>query len=459
MKNSIKKILNSGDSVVNILFYWLPETISNAMLVSLPPLIDSFIISNLHSTTTYGALGMVNNFLHFLIKLAEAIPIASIAIMGRHNGAQEYDKCGQDLGSTFWTTAFMGLIIFALVFFGAPYILGFMGLPAKMVTLGMPFLRLRATGIFLIFVSLGLFAFMRAVKNTKTPMIIYIIGNIIFVGLDYTLVLGKFGFTQMGLKGSAIATIIQYIVMISIAFFYITSKKDYKKYFSKMFIGYFSKEKVRQILKLSLPIMIDKGSLAGAYVLLAKMIAPLGKYAIASYSAIKDLERFAFLPAVGFAQIIVFLVSNRIGAKDLDGAKNNIKKVMILTAAMITVTLTILCANSRYFIQLFDKKDKFTNLASPVLMLISVLVIFDFVQLILAAALRGAGDVRTVMKVRFFSCLLFFIPAVFLISKLPIENQIIKFSLIYGSFYINTGIMGLFFLKRIKSSKWQNKEI
>lgn len=459
MKNKIKAILNSGESIKDILRYWLPEMISNAMLISLPPIIDSYIISNLHSVSSYGAMGMVNNFLHMLTKLAEAIPVASIAIMGRHNGAQEYEECGQDLGSTFWTTVLIGISFFLLIFFGAPYIFSFMGLPEKMITLGMPFLKLRAFGVLLIFISLGFFAFMRAVKNTKTPMFIYIAGNIIFIIIDYTLVLGKFGFTQMGLEGSAVATIIQYIVMISIAFIYITTRQDYKKYFTKMFIKFFNKEKIYKILNLSLPIMIDKGSLSGAYVLLAKMIAPLGKHAIASYGVIKDLERFAILPAVGFAQIIIFLVSNRIGAKDYDGAKSNIKKVMLLTASSLLITLSTLCIFSKELIQIFDSRNKFTDFAAPALVFISILVVCDFVQLVLAGALRGAGDVKTVMKVRLFSTLFFFIPVVYLISWLPIENQVLKFSLLYGSFYLNTGIMGIFFLKRIKTSKWQNKDI
>jgi multidrug resistance protein, MATE family len=459
MKEKINKILKSGDSLSSILYYWLPEMISNTMLISLPPLIDSFIIASLKSTTTYGALGMANNFLHFLIKLAEAIPIASIAIMGRHNGAKDYKKCGQDLGDAFWTTTIIGISLFTVIFFGATSIFQLLGVPAKMALKGAPFLRLRSIGILLTFISLSFFAFMRALKNTKTPMFIYLIGMGVFISFDYMLVLGKFGFAPMGLNGSAIATIIQYLTIISISIGYILLNKDYKQYFTKLFINHFNIHRVKKLVGLSLPIMIDKGSLAASYVMLSRMIAPMGKYAIASYDVIKNLERFAILPAVGFAQIIVFLVSNRLGAKDPDGAKSNIKKVMGLTIIMLIFTLGILCIKSEFLVSIFDPKNKFTFLAAPALIFISLLVIFDFVQLILAGALRGAGDVRTVMKIRFFSCALFFMPMVYLFGHLPIENQVLKFVLIYGSFYFNTGLMGIFFLKRIKTPKWQNKDI
>lgn len=459
MKVNFNKILKSGDSVLDILYYWLPETISNAMLISLPPIIDAWIISNLHSTTTYGAQGMVNNFLHLLIKLAEAIPVASIAIIGRHNGAKEYEKCGKDLGSTFWTTTLIGLIFFSVLFFGAPAILGFMGLPAKMTLRATPFLKIRSFGILLTFISLAFFAFMRSVKNTKTPMFIYMIGNAIFLILDYMLVLGKGGFKSYGLKGSGYAIIIQYLVMIAIAFTYIIKNDDYKKYFPKMFFNYFSIEKFKKIMYLSLPIMVDKGSLATAYVILGKIIATLGKYPIASYSAIKDLERFAFLPAVGFSQIIVFLVSNQLGAKNPTGAKNNIKKVMVLAGGMLVITLSILTIYSKELIQIFDAKNKFTNFAAPALVFINIFVLFDLVQLILAGALRGAGDVKTVMKVRFFSVFFFFFPLATYISKIQINNTLTKFIAIHVVFYLNAALMGILLLRRFKTNKWQNKKL
>jgi len=79
--NKFKTMRETGESVREILSLWLPEMISIAILISLPPLIDSLLIASLRSNTTYGALAMATNFLHFLIKMSEAIPVAAIAII------------------------------------------------------------------------------------------------------------------------------------------------------------------------------------------------------------------------------------------------------------------------------------------------------------------------------------------------------------------------------------------
>lgn len=451
----IKSARGKGDSTIQIIKYWIPELISAAILISLPPILDSYLIANLKSTSTHGAFGIIASLLHTLTKIAEAIPVASMAIIGRHNGAKEYPKCGQDLGDTFWTTIFIGLIQFIVIFFGAGAIYSWFGVPAKMIAIGAPYLKVRSFGIFLVFVLMSFIGFMRGIKNTRIPMVINIAGMSMFAMFDYGLVTGSFGLPQMGLMGSAIASIIQYSVMITIAVAYIHFNTDYKKYFYKFFFRYFNNKRVIRLLNLSWPIMIDKGSLAFAYIWLTKMIAPMGKYAIVTYDVINKLERFAILPVVGFSSVVIFLVSNRLGANDAEGAKANIKKIMILTAVSITGTLAILCYNARYLTSLFDPKHKITDFASTALTFISLLVVFDFVQLILAGALRGSGDVRTVMWTRFFSCFFFFLPISYYISNLQLESELLKFILLYGSFYVNTGVMGLIFLKRIMGTHWK----
>ena len=453
--DSLKRMTKAGDPIKKILFtYWLPETISQFIFIIFPLLADSYIVASLRSTSTYGALSATNNFLHLILKISEAIPIAAIAIIGRHNGAKQYEKCGKDLGDTFWISVFIGLFFFLGLFMFAAPIYRALGVPENMVVLGVPFLRLRSLGMLMIFISNALLYFMKGIKNTKAPMMISFACITSFLFFDYALVLGKFGFPQLGLHGAALATIIQYSLMILLAAVYLITNKEYTKYFPTLFIWHFSIRRVLRLLKLSWKIMIDKASLAASYVWLFKLITSLGVYAIASFDVIKNLERFALLPAIAFAQVVTFLVSNKLGENDIEGAKANIKKVLVISAVFTGSALLLFCVKARYFVSFFDPLGEFTHIAAPAFVLVSTLVVFDFVQLILAGALRGAGDVKTVMMTRFLSCLFFFVPVSYALSKLPIASVPLKFALIYGSFYLNTGVFGIFFIRRIMSGKW-----
>lgn len=444
-----------GESITQILLYWLPEIISCALMISLPVLFDSWLIAELRSTSVYGALGIATNFLHTLTKFAESLPVASVAIIGRYNGAKEYHECGKQLGDAFWTTCILGLSQFILIFLASAPIYRWLGGTEKMIEVGAPFLKLRSISVLLSFIFMAFLGFMKGVKNTRIPMYLNILGIAVFMLTDYALVLGKFGMPRLGLTGSAIASIIQYGLMIILAIWFIMRKGEFSHYFTKPFFMFFSWAQSWRLLKLSGPIIIDKISLSISYIWLAKQLAPMGKYIISSYDVIVKLERFAFLPAIAFAQIITFLVSNKLGADDPEGAKANIRKVMILTAVMVSVSLIVLCTNATWFISWLDPKQRFTAFTAQVLPIVSLMVVFDFVQLILAGSLRGAGDVKTVMWTRFMCCFLFFFPLAYIFSNvLPIQDEMVKFTLIYSSFYLNTALMGLIFLFRIKSKKW-----
>ena len=298
-----------GESYGQLLHYWAPELVTAAVLNTLPMLFDAYIISQLQSTSTYGTLGIVNNFLHMLMKLAESVSVATIALVGRYNGAKEYDRVGKTLGDAFWTTLVIGAIPTILLFSFSTEILIALDVPRHMAILGSPFLKLRSLGVFLLFINLAFLGFMRGVKNTKTPMHIYLVGITIFMIFDYILVLGKIGLPAQGLTGSAIATLIQYSVMLLIAIWYVLKNEEYKIYFSKAFYYFFNKEGAIKIVTLSIPILIDKIALSSAYVRLNQVINPMGKYAIASFALIKDLERLAFLPALKFRLFITKLNS------------------------------------------------------------------------------------------------------------------------------------------------------
>lgn len=447
---------NRGDSYKDIFGYWWPELISQALLLALPFLLDALIVAQLRSTTTYGALGIANNFLHILTKSAESFQVAAIAVVGKFNGAKNYRQAGNALGNVFWTSLITGSIFASIIFFFSTEIYLWLNVPHRMAVIGAPFLKLRGIVVLLMFIYLALIGFMKGVKNTRTPMMIFIAGQVIFILFDYLLVLGKCGFPQLRLQGSAIASFLQYSIMIILSIAYILFNPHYKKFFPRVFFSLFNKQGALQILNMSWQIAIDKISLSFAYVQLSKMIAPMGKYVIASFSVIKDLERFAFLPAIAFASILTFLVSNRLGAQDPQGARTNVKKILIVSGALVGILLVIICFDPARFIGVFDPKQKFTLFAARIFPIISMLVVFDFVQVTLAAALRGAGDVSAVMLIRVFTCFGIFYPVGWFLASLPIDNITLKFALLYGFFYVNNGIMGGLFLLRMKFKKWNS---
>lgn len=444
-----------GEKYSTIIRFLIPEIVLAFLLYSLSPLIDSVFISTLKSTTTYATLGVTNNLIHFMVKIAEAFGVGTIILSGQFNGQADYKEVGRGLRDAFWVTTMIGSCIAALLYFGAYWIYSMYGMSADIIALGVPFLRMRAIGVFFMFIYFALVGFLRGIRNTKVPMYIFCIGQLFFLFLDYVLIFGHYGFPQMGLQGSAVATVIQYTIMLILAGLYILTNKDYRKYYIDLFAPIKDGALAWRLVTLSLPVMLDKAIMAAAYIWLCKMLGSMGTCGLATFCAVKDMERIAFTPALAAAQVITILVSNDFGAQRWKAIHSNIKKTIFIASVgvfLILLCFVIFCPQVAY---LFDKSGDFSDLIVRVFPLLSGLVFFDLLQIILSGALRGAGNVKTVMLARLFICFGYFMPLSYILSQLPIESVALKFVLIYGSLYIGNGFMTYIYIHRLRGEKWK----
>ena len=444
-----------GEGYGKIFRYFLPEFVSALLLYSLPFFIDSYFVSQLESIEMYATLGATNHFMHFITKLAESIMVGTIILAGQFNGIKEYKKVGNVVRDAFWTTVFIGLCFTLLLYFGAYYILVWYNTSEQMMPFAIPFLRIRSIGIFFTFLYLALIGFLRSIKNTRIPMMTFAFGSLVFVFFDYALIFGNFGFPRLELQGSAYASGIQYASMFLVALFYVLWHKEYRKYHLDLFSNILHLSYVKKLIALSFPIMLDKATLAWAYIWLCKMINPMGPCTVAAFCVVKDMERFAFLPAIAFAQVITFLVSNDLAMQNWDAIKSNLKKVCFMASIMVLAILIVFSIYPEPIIRFFDKKGEFTAMAAHAFPILSVLVFFDMIQLLLSGALRGARNVKVVMYVRLLVCFGYFVPLSHLLSRIQMQDQTLKFILVYGSFYFGNALMSIAYINRFRSEDWK----
>jgi MATE family multidrug resistance protein len=442
-----------GESYGSILKYFYPECVTALILYSLPYFVDSYFIGSLKSTSLYAISGIVDNFLTLLIKAAEGFSIGIVVIAGCHNGSKLYKKAGQTFVESFWSIVFIGGAISGVIYFSVFQIYSWFNFPPDLVEQGVLYFKLKAIALFFMFIFFSVIGFFRAIKNTVVPMVLFGMGSCIFMLSDYILIFGKYGSPTFGLNGSAIAYCIQYAMLSLLAMAYILIAQENKKYEIKLFSRFINWQTMWVLLKTSAPIVVDKVVMAGAYVWLAQLLSPLGTNVMASFSLIKLMERFAFIPAIGFAQVITFLVSNDVGRGAWKDVHVNIKRVIHISTIMVGITLLAGSLYPGWFISFVDQKDEFGYLVAQIFPSLSVLVFLDLLQLILSGALRGAGAVQVVMWNRIWVIGGFFMPVSYAISLIPMTSVALKFFLIYGSFFLGNGLMSIFYIKWLMQGK------
>ncbi len=439
---------DSGQSYRTILQYFWPEFITALILYSLPYFIDCYFIAHLKSTEIYTISGVVNNVLNLFVKIAEGLSIGTVAMAGYYNGLQKYKDVGKSFVDALWVSVFIGGMISFMLYVGGYWVYKFFNFPDTAIQLGLPFLKIRAISMFFMFVFFACIGFFRSIKNTFIPMVLFSIGSFVFIFFDYCLIFGKLGFFELGLQGSAVAYLIQYIVMLLCALIYIFYYDLHQKYEINILAGVSSSADIIKLLTISLPIVIDKAIMAWAYIWLSKVLSCMGHYALANFAVLKLMECMVFLPATAFSQVITFLVSNDIGHKRWTDIKANICKVLILASCMVAVLVLLVSLYPAQVVHIIDRNKEFGGIAQAVFPAIGILIFVDLLQLILSGALRGASDVQTVMLTRLCVICFYFVPTSYILSRLPIASDVLKFFLIYCSFFMGNALMSIVYIKK-----------
>ena len=446
----------AGERYITIFNYFWPELITAFIVSSLLGLVNSIFIGHLRSTELFVAQGVATNFLNFVQKIAEGLSIGAVILCGQHNGAQENAQVGRAATNALWTALVIGGAISLAILGFASTIYSFYGVSQSIIDQGAPLLKLRTCATFLSFVYFALVGLFRGVKNTRVPMICFALGSVVFIVADYAFIFGKLGAPQLGLLGAAVAAILQYSTMIAAAMYFMI-KNRYITTYQITLLPRIDLNAINRILQLSWPVMVDKATMAFTKIWMLRLFARLGTPFAASYSAIQEMEMLAFIPAIAGAQVVTFLVSNDYGARNWRGIKVNIKKTMLMSSVLVSGILLFFSWYPELFFQLFDKTGSFIFIAAAAFPMVSVFVIFDTFQLILAGALRGAANVKTVMVTRLAVCTLFLFPASYICASMSFNNPLLQFIMMYGIAYLSDGIMGLVYILWFRSDRWKSR--
>ena len=153
--------IHEGESYRNIMRYFLPEFVTALILSSVLNCIDAYFISFLESTSKLATVTSTSMLIQFIMKIAEGLSVGTVILGGNYNGQKAYTQAGSVFSSAFWTTVIIGGGISSLLVIGAWPICYFFNIPADMCQMTVTFLRLRAVGVFFLFLFFG----------NKTPLL------------------------------------------------------------------------------------------------------------------------------------------------------------------------------------------------------------------------------------------------------------------------------------------------
>ncbi|MBS3970206.1 MAG: MATE family efflux transporter [Clostridia bacterium] len=339
------------------------------------------------------AVGLGGQFIYTSIFLFAAIGIGAGAIIARAIGAQNFQEASRISGQALSLAALLGVIIGVLTWFLAPAIFNIFAPNEVVHTLGVEYLRiLSLSSVFLLVLLIGEAA-CRSAGFTKIPLKVAMVGNTINILLNYVLIYGKLGFPALGVKGAAIGTLISFTISCIIILVVLTSGKipikiTRKHLFPIQWIDF------KRIVKLTLPAGGEEFVRAGSQITGVYLIIGLGSVPYAAHQVGISIESISFMPGYGFAIVAAALVGQSLGSKDPGRAHRLAFKTMYLAVATMTAAACIFFFFSESLVRIFTTDESIIPLAASLVKIAAFAQTAIAIEMIMAGALRGAGDTR-----------------------------------------------------------------
>jgi putative MATE family efflux protein len=345
------------------------------------------------------ALGVGIRITQVIWALFRGIATGVTVFVAQYYGAGEMSKVKnvitQALISSIAVVLVLQLIVYTqaskllMVFDPQPELLGLATEYIRIVSFGLPFLA----------VMMVIGGALQGMGNTKTPMFITLLMNVVNILVGYIVIFGKLGITPMGVRGAALATVVSQAAAAIIGLRIMFTGNGVLKGFSNKNTRFIDKRQVTDIYRVGLPASMEFIFWQLAAIILTRAVLTFGETAFAAHQLGLQAESISYMPAAGFGVVATALVGQALGAKDNDLARTYLRQILKSALCITALSVIVLVGFPKIMMSALTDNKEIIELGSIYLILMGIVQIPQNATGVLAGAMRGAGFTKAPMLV------------------------------------------------------------
>lgn len=361
------------------------------LLIMMLGAVDTIMLSQ-YSDESVAAVGVVNQIVMFAFLIFEVINIGTSVLCSQYLGAKLRDKMVQVVGVSLLLNLVVGLIVSAILHFGAATLLGWMGLRPELLRYGIGYMEIVGAFAFFQAISLTISASLRSANKAVYPMLVTVLVNVMNIVGNYSLIFGKFGLPELGAEGAAISTSIARGVSMLVLFVILFRK--HIPHFPRAYFRSFPWVELKNLLKVGVPSAGENMSYSFSQVVITYLINILGNEALATRTYTVNTTMFVYLFAIAMAQGGAISIGHLVGQKRVRAAYLLGKYVMRLSILVSLILSCIWAACGHFIFSALTDNAEIIRLGVTILLVDVIVEIGRAVNIYATNALRSAGDVN-----------------------------------------------------------------
>lgn len=450
MKSKIDKnnLLFSNKALIALLIPIVIEQLLNSFM----GMIDTMMVSNVGSEALSG-VSLVDSVNNLIVQLFSAMATGAAIICSHYIGMKDEKGANKAARQVVLSVTVIALVITVLgLAFKRPLLGAIFGKVDDGVmnnalkyflftALSYPFLALFSAGS----------AIFRSCGNSKYPMTVSVISNVINIIGNYILI---FVF-DMGVSGAAISTLVSRIICMVAVFIALAKPKQ-----EIVVNNYVSIRPewglIKSILAIGIPSGIENSMFQFGKLAIQSTVSTMGTAAIAAQAMTNILENVNGIFGIGVGMCLMTVVGQCMGAGRKDEAKYYIVKLCGIAEVGIIVSCLLVYAFTKPVTMLAGMESESAALCMEMVAAITIAKPLVWVgSFVPAYGLRAAGDVKysmTTSIITMWGCRVAL--CIFLVKAFGMGPMAVW----YGMFADWT-LRSIIFISRYLSGAWMKKEV
>jgi putative MATE family efflux protein len=426
-----------------VAFSW-PILLANLLQASYQ-FIDSLWVGNLLGGNALGAVNISGSILFVVLSFVIGINNAALTILSQQKGRGTEDGLKRYINAFVVLLTSVSIVLGVVGILFTEQLLNLLGTPEEMMAQAKAYLRINFIGILFLFGYNFISTVMRALGDSKTPLIFVTVAVLLNLVLDPVLI----SVVGWGIEGAAIATITSQGLAFLYGMYHVLRRKMVP--FSRPKVP--ALREITLILNLGIPAGMQMAVISAGSAAILSVVTGFGGAVVAGFSAAQRLDSLLILPAQALSVAVSSMAGQNIGVRNWDRvSKISFHSVVYNLAIMFTIGIVV-AIFAEFGIRLFIDEPEAVQFGKTYLQIVALCYPFLGINFVLNGVVRAAGAMYQVLVLNIIS---------FWVLRFPLTAW---FSSLFGEIGIGMGMGASFIISSMfaylyyRFGKWREKEL
>ncbi|NMM51826.1 MATE family efflux transporter [Paenibacillus aquistagni] len=381
------KNMTEGNPAKLIFMFTIPLLIGN-LFQQLYSMADTLIVGRTIGVGALAAVGATGSITFLIIGFAQGLTVGFSIVTAQRFGAGDERGVRQSVAVSALLSLIITILLTTLSVLYARSILEWMQTPPEIIDQAYQYINIIYWGIAASVLFNLLSNIIRALGDSRTPLLFLIIACVLNIILDLLFILGF----SMGVEGAAWATVISQLVSGILCLCYMIKKLPIVRLTRAEWKA--DKQAWIEHMRLGLPMGFQSSIIAIGAIVLQAALNSLGAMSVAAYTASQKIDMVATMPMASFGMTMATYAAQNYGARKFERIRQGVKQCCIMSVSFsVAVGLIIILAGHK-LVEIFvgPGHPEVIELAQTYLVINSVMYFVLAFLFIFRFTLQGLGQ-------------------------------------------------------------------